>query len=65
MYVTFHGQRMQQLSKKYVSDMEDLNPDGACGNAAGASASLGEAMLERGADGLAKFIAEFHEFSVS
>lgn len=44
--------------------IEDLNPDGACGDATGASAEMGEAMLDRGAKALAEFVSELRDFSV-
>jgi creatinine amidohydrolase len=39
--------------------MEDMNPAGACGNAAAASAELGERLLARAAAGFAAVLGEF------
>ena len=39
--------------------IQDLNPQGACGNAAAATAEKGELLLSRAAERLAAFLAEF------
>lgn len=39
--------------------IHDLNPEGACGNAAAATAELGEQLLAAAARGLAAFLEEF------
>ncbi len=38
--------------------MQDLNSDGACGDAAGATAELGADMVERGGRGVAALLRE-------
>ncbi len=45
--------------------MEDLNPDGACGDASAATAAKGQRLLEAGAAGLADFLREFATFDPS
>jgi creatinine amidohydrolase len=42
--------------------VDDLNPDGACGNAAAATAEKGEALLSSSARNFAAFLAEFAHF---
>jgi creatinine amidohydrolase len=42
--------------------IEDLNPAGACGNAAAATAELGERLLQNAATNLAQLIEEFGRF---
>jgi creatinine amidohydrolase len=44
--------------------MEDMNPDGACGNAAAATAELGERLLATAAAGFATVLAEFAALSM-
>ncbi len=43
--------------------IHDLNPDGACGNAAAATAATGERLLADAAQGLAAFLREFDTLS--
>ena len=43
--------------------IQDLNPEGACGNAAAASREKGEQLLQGAARRLAAFLAEFDRFS--
>jgi creatinine amidohydrolase len=42
--------------------IEDLNPSGACGNAAAADAARGAALLDSAAEGFAAFLEEFARF---
>jgi creatinine amidohydrolase len=42
--------------------MGDLNPDGACGNAAAATAQMGEVLLANAARNFAAFLSEFARF---
>ena len=42
--------------------IEDLNPDGACGDASAADAERGAALLDSAAQGFAAFLAEFARF---
>jgi creatinine amidohydrolase len=42
--------------------IEDLNADGVCGNAAGADARRGAALIESAAKGFADFLSEFRRF---
>lgn len=42
--------------------MGDLNPDGACGNAAGATVQMGEVLLANAARNFAAFLSEFARF---
>ncbi len=44
--------------------MQDLNPDGAVGNAAGAMAGIGETLLETAATRFAEFLSEFDRMPV-
>lgn len=44
--------------------MGDLNPDGAAGNAAAATAELGERLLNNAARGFAEFLTEFAQFTL-
>ena len=43
--------------------IEDLNAEGACGNAAAATREAGEILLESAAKGLAAFLREVDGFS--
>ena len=45
--------------------IDDLNQDGACGNAANASAERGEILLERAVENLIAMLNEFNQFSIS
>ena len=44
--------------------IDDLNPNGACGNAAAATAEKGEHLLQTASANFAQFLAEFAEFDV-
>lgn len=44
--------------------IEDLNPDGALGNAAAATADRGAALMDRAARGLARYLADFATFEM-
>jgi creatinine amidohydrolase len=44
---------------------QDLNPAGACGNAAGATAELGKELVERAARGLARLTEEISKYPLS
>jgi creatinine amidohydrolase len=44
---------------------QDLNPAGACGNAAGATAELGKKLVERAAMGLVKLVEEISNYPLS
>ena len=43
--------------------IQDLNPDGACGNAAAATAEKGEVLFSRAGERLAAFLSEFDRLS--
>lgn len=45
--------------------IDDLNPDGACGNAAAATVEKGEAMIASAARNFADFLAEFARFDLA
>lgn len=45
--------------------IEDLNPDGACGNAAAATADKGRSLLDSAGRNFAAFLREFSRFSLS
>ncbi len=42
----------------------DLNPDGACGNAATATPEKGELLLETASENFARFLSEFSQFDL-
>ncbi|MBV8925635.1 MAG: creatininase family protein [Bradyrhizobium sp.] len=44
---------------------QDLNPKGACGNAAAATAELGKELVERAARGLARLVGEISDYPLS
>lgn len=58
----FIGLTGQPARPGWIAD--DLNPDGACGNAAAATAEKGEHLLQTAATNFALFLAEFAEFDV-
>jgi len=44
---------------------QDLNPSGACGNAASATAELGKKLVERAARGLVRLVEEISNYPSS
>ena len=44
--------------------MRDLNPDGAAGNAAAATAARGEALVAHAVDGLRALLHDMHVFDL-
>jgi creatinine amidohydrolase len=44
---------------------QDMHPSGACGNAAIATREKGEALVRHASDGLARLLAEVHDFPLS